>query len=123
MKHHINVEVKTSYLPGESSPENSRYVFSYTITLTNDGETAARLLTRHWVITDANNRTQEVKGEGVIGEQPYLAPGKSFQYTSGTVFDTPIGTMEGSYQMLADDGTEFEAEIPLFSCSLPGTLH
>lgn len=123
MKHHINVEIETNYLPEESSPEANRYVFSYTITLTNDGDTAARLMTRHWIITDANNRVQEVKGDGVIGEQPYLVPGKSFQYTSGTVFETPIGTMQGSYQMISDDGTEFEAEIPLFSCALPGTLH
>ncbi len=87
------------------------------------GDIAAKLLTRHWIIRDAHNRVQEVHGEGVVGEQPHLTPGESYQYTSGTIFETPVGTMEGSYQMVADDGTEFEAEIPVFALSLPGTLH
>lgn len=119
----INIGVKTRYLPDESSPDGSRYVFAYTITMTNTGDHTAQLLTRHWVITDANNQIQEVRGEGVVGEQPRLAPGDSFEYTSGTVLETPIGTMEGSYQMVADDGTEFDAIIPLFSLSKPGTLN
>lgn len=119
----INVGVKTQYLPDESSPDGDRYVFAYTITLTNTGDLSAKLLTRHWVITDANNQVQEVRGEGVVGEQPHLQPGESFQYTSGTVLETPIGTMEGSYQMVTDDGTEFDAVIPAFSLSMPGTLH
>jgi len=119
----INIDVKTRYLPDESSPDGSRYVFAYTITMTNTGDHTAQLLTRHWVITDANNQIQEVRGEGVVGEQPRLAPGDSFEYTSGTVLETPIGTMEGSYQMVTDDGTEFDAIIPLFSLSKPGTLN
>lgn len=119
----INVGVKTQYLPDESSPDGDRYVFAYTITLTNTGDLSAKLLTRHWVITDANNQVQEVRGEGVVGEQPHLQPGESFQYTSGTVLETPIGTMEGSYQMVTDDGTKFDAVIPAFSLSMPGTLH
>lgn len=121
--HNIKVEVETQFLPAESSPENSRYVFAYTVTLTNHGNVAARLLKRHWIITDADNRVQEVRGEGVVGEQPLLQPGEAYQYTSGTVFETPVGTMEGSYQMLAEDGTEFDAPIPVFGLSLPGGLH
>ncbi|MDH5648328.1 MAG: Co2+/Mg2+ efflux protein ApaG [Gammaproteobacteria bacterium] len=123
MKHQISIAVNTEYLPNESSTTANRFVFAYTVTITNDGEIPARLISRHWIITDANNRVQEVKGEGVVGEQPYLEPGKSFQYTSGTVFETPVGTMEGSYHMVADDGSEFDARIPVFSFSLPGTLH
>lgn len=119
----IDIGVKTQYLPEESSPDGDRYVFSYTITLTNTGDLSAKLLTRHWVITDANNQVQEVRGEGVVGEQPRLDPGDSFEYTSGTVLETPFGTMEGSYQMVTDDGTEFNAVIPVFSLSMPGTLH
>jgi ApaG protein len=119
----IDIGVKTQYLPDESSPDGDRYVFAYTITLTNTGDLPAKLLTRHWVITDANNQVQEVRGEGVVGEQPHLDPGDSFEYTSGTVLETPIGTMEGSYQMVTDDGTEFNAIIPVFSLSMPGTLH
>ena len=87
------------------------------------GSVPARLVTRHWIITDANERTQEVRGEGVVGEQPYLLPGSSFQYTSGTILETPVGTMKGSYQMIADDGTAFDAEIPSFTLSIPRTLH
>ena len=119
----INVGVKTTYLPDESSPDGARYVFAYTVTLTNQGECPAKLITRHWIITDANNQVQEVRGEGVVGEQPHLQPGESFEYTSGTVLETPFGTMEGSYQMITDEGIEFDAVIPVFRLNIPGTLH
>jgi len=122
-KLNINVGVKTTYLPNESSPDGSRYVFAYTVTLTNQGESPAKLITRHWIITDANNQVQEVRGEGVVGEQPHLQPGESFEYTSGTVLETPFGTMEGSYQMITDEGIEFDALIPVFRLNIPGTLH
>lgn len=122
-KHQIQIDVRTSYLPGQSEPGQNRYVFAYTITITNAGTVPARLVTRRWVITDANEQKREVQGEGVVGEQPYLLPGTSFQYTSGTVLETPIGTMQGSYQMIADDGTAFDAEIPSFTLSIPRTLH
>ena len=122
-KYKIQVEVETAFVPSQSDPPNNRFVFAYTVTITNTGTTTAQLLTRHWVITDANNRTQEVRGEGVIGEQPTLRPGASFQYTSGTVIETPVGTMGGSYQMKAEDGTSFDAPIPAFTLSMPRTLH
>lgn len=122
-KHQIQIDVRTVYLPGQSAPDEDRYVFAYTVTITNSGSVPARLVTRHWIITDANERTQEVRGEGVVGEQPYLLPGSSFQYTSGTILETPVGTMKGSYQMIADDGTAFDAEIPPFTLSIPRTLH
>ena len=122
-KHQIQIDVRTVYLPGQSAPDADRYVFAYTVTITNSGSVPARLVTRHWIITDANERTQEVRGEGVVGEQPYLLPGSSFQYTSGTILETPVGTMKGSYQMIADDGTTFDAEIPSFTLSIPRTLH
>ena len=122
-KHHIEIAVRTTYIPAQSAPENNRYVFAYTITITNSGSTPAKLLTRHWVITDANEKTQEVRGEGVVGEQPYLVPGTSFEYPSGTILETPVGVMRGSYQMVADDGTRFDAEIPTFTLSVPRTLH
>ena len=118
----IQVSVSTRYIEAESNPEVSRYVFSYTITIINKGNTAAKLLSRHWIITDANNRIQEVKGKGVIGEQPYLNPGDSFQYTSGTMLETPVGSMQGSYQMIADDGHNFDAVIEPFSLALPRML-
>mgnify|MGYP001596398246 FL=1 len=122
-KHQIQVDVRTVYLPGQSAPDEDRYVFAYTVTITNSGSVPARLVTRHWIITDANEITREVQGEGVVGEQPYLLPGSSFQYTSGTILETPVGTMKGSYQMIADDGTKFDAEIPSFILSIPRTLH
>jgi ApaG protein len=122
-KHNIDIAVKTTYIDNQSVPEANRYVFAYTITITNAGSVPAKLLTRHWVITDANNKVQEVRGEGVVGEQPYLVPGMSFEYTSGTMIETPVGSMRGSYQMVADDGTEFDAEIPAFVLSIPRTLH
>lgn len=122
-RHQIEVSVKTTYIPSQSVPESNRYVFAYTVTITNSGDVPAKLLTRHWVITDANNKTQEVRGEGVVGQQPHLSPGTSFEYTSGTILETPVGMMRGSYQMRADDGTEFDAEIPAFTLSAPRTLH
>ncbi len=122
-KHLIEIDVKTAYVSVQSAPEANRYVFAYTITITNAGTAAAKLMTRHWIITDANNKVQEVRGEGVVGEQPYLVPGMSFQYTSGTMIETPVGSMRGSYQMVAEDGTEFNAQIPPFMLSMPRTLH
>ena len=122
-KHQIDVAVKSAYVEAQSAPESNRYVFAYTVRITNHGSVAARLLTRHWVITDGNNKTQEVRGPGVVGEQPYLAPGKSYEYSSGAVLETPFGSMRGSYQMIADDGVEFDAEIPAFVLTIPRTLH
>jgi len=119
----IQVEVETLYVEEQSLPNQDHYVFAYTITIYNDGSVPARLLNRHWVITDANNKVQEVKGEGVVGEQPYLKPGEHYRYTSGTMIETPVGTMRGSYQMIADDGVEFDANIPAFTLSMPRTLH
>ncbi len=107
----------------QSEPDNERYVFSYTITIRNEGGVPAQLLSRHWVITDANGNVQEVKGEGVVGEQPHLKPGEGFQYTSGAMIATPVGSMRGSYQMLTDSGDEFDAEIPAFTLAIPRTLH
>src|SRR6202165_3636148 len=109
--HRIRVDVETSYLDEQSEPRESRYVFSYTITIQNEGHVPARLLTRHWLITDANGKVQEVRGDGVVGEQPYLKPGQGFRYLSVAVLDTPVGTMQGSYQMIADDGAQFDAPI------------
>jgi ApaG protein len=119
----IQVEVKPAYVAGQSDPSNNHYVFSYTVTIRNEGDQPAKLLTRHWIITDGDGQVQEVKGEGVIGEQPYLKPGEGFQYTSGTFMSTPVGTMQGSYQMVADDGEKFDAEIPSFTLSVPNILH
>lgn len=119
----IEVDVETQYIPEQSTPEQNRYVFAYTITIRNTGTVAARLLTRHWIITDSNYKVQEVRGEGVVGEQPYLRPGEGFQYTSGAMLETPVGTMEGSYAMVSDDGIDFDAKIPTFILSTPRTLH
>jgi len=119
----IDVEVETHYIEEQSLPDDDRYVFAYTITIRNNGALPAKLLNRHWIITDGDGKTQEVRGEGVVGEQPHIGPGDYFRYTSGTVLDTPVGTMEGSYQMVADDGMEFEAIIPAFTLSPPHTLH
>lgn len=117
------VEVETSYILDQSAPEQSRYVFSYTITIRNHGTVPAKLLSRHWIITDANGKVEEVRGEGVVGEQPHLKPGDGFRYTSGTVIETPVGSMQGSYHMIADDGSEFDSPIPAFSLSTPHALH
>ena len=119
----IEVKVETTYIQEQSIPEEDRYVFAYTITIKNVGAITAQLLNRHWIITDANNKVQEVKGEGVVGEQPNLAPGDTFQYTSAAMIETPVGCMQGSYQMLAENGVEFNAEIPAFNLSTPHTLH
>ena len=122
-RYHIQVDVQSSYVVEHSAPENKRYVFAYTVTIRNTGAVAAQLRTRHWIITDANARVQEVRGEGVVGEQPHLAPGEGFQYTSAAVIETPVGSMHGSYRMLADDGREFDAPIPAFSLSVPNLVH
>ncbi|MCB1866249.1 MAG: Co2+/Mg2+ efflux protein ApaG [Chromatiales bacterium] len=121
--HQIDIKVETRYLPDQSEPESSRYAFAYTITIRNAGNRPAQLLTRHWIITHANGKTEEVRGEGVVGEQPYLRPGEAFRYTSGTLLETPVGTMHGSYQMQAEDGTSFDAPIAPFSLRTPGTVH
>ena len=123
VQHRIRVEVETSYLDEQSDPHEHRYVFAYTITIRNDGPTPPRLLTRHWVITDANGKVQEVRGDGVVGEQPYLEPGQGFRYSSGAVIETPVGAMQGSYQMVSDDGLAFDAPIPPFRLAIPGVLH
>src|ERR1700719_5313438 len=123
IRHKISVEVETAYLEDQSEPRERRYVFSYTITIRNEGEVPAKLLTRHWVITDANGRVQEVRGDGVVGEQPYLKPGQGFRYSSGAVLETPVGAMQGSYQMLSDDGQRFDAPIAPFRLAMPGVLH
>lgn len=119
----IEVNVETSYIEEQSSPEEERFVFSYNVTLYNAGSVAAKLMTRHWIITDANGNVQEVHGEGVVGEKPYLRPGESYEYTSGTVLETPVGSMQGSYQMVTDGGHAFDADIPAFTLALPHTLH
>lgn len=119
----ITVEVTPNYIENQSNPNMDHYVFSYTVTITNDGKFPARLLTRHWVIKNADGLTQEVKGDGVVGEQPHLKPGEGFEYTSGTMMKTPVGSMFGSYQMIADDGYHFEADIPEFYLVVPSTLH
>ncbi len=119
----IEVSTETDYLEDQSDPDAGRYLFAYTVTIHNGGSVAAQLLSRHWIITDANGRVQDVRGAGVVGEQPRLAPGESFQYTSGTMLDTEVGSMRGSYQMVAEDGTTFDAEIPPFVLSAPRILH
>lgn len=121
--HKISVEVETDFLNDQSEPRQDRFVFSYTITIRNDGDVAARLMTRHWLITDANGKVQEVRGDGVVGEQPYLKPGQGFRYSSGAVLDTPVGSMQGSYQMIADDGVRFDAPISPFRLAMPGILN
>ena len=123
IRENINVEVDTVYIESESEPDEDRYVFAYTVTIRNEGTIPAQLLTRHWIITDANGKVQEVRGDGVVGEQPYLKPGEGFQYTSGTMLETSMGTMGGTYQMVSDDGTHFDAQIPEFLLSAPRTLH
>ncbi len=122
-KHEITVTTRTAYIPEQSDPESGRHVFAYTITLKNTGSVTAQLISRHWVITDGNNQVQEVRGLGVVGEQPLLKPAQSFEYTSGTALATPVGTMRGSYQMIGEDGLQFEAPIPEFTLSMPRVLH
>jgi ApaG protein len=122
-KYEIRIEVATNYIVDQSEPDVGRYVFAYTITIENLSDVAARLLSRHWVITDANGKVQEVTGDGVVGEQPHLNPGESFRYSSGAVLETPVGAMQGSYRMEADNGTNFDAPIPPFTLAVPGVLH
>jgi ApaG protein len=122
-RYQFSVEVQPRYLPEQSDPEDSRYLFAYTVTIRNTGEVTAQLVSRHWIITDADGQIEEVRGPGVVGEQPVLRPGESFQYTSGCPLGTPVGSMHGSYQCIAEDGTAFEASIPEFVLSMPRTLH
>ncbi|MFV3386071.1 Co2+/Mg2+ efflux protein ApaG [Pseudomonas sp. NY15364] len=122
-RYQIDVSVTTRYLAAQSQPEQSRYAFSYTVTIVNNGELPAQLLSRHWIITDGDGRVQEVRGAGVIGQQPHIEPGASHTYSSGTVMTTQVGTMQGSYQMLAEDGKHFDATIAPFRLAVPGALH
>ncbi|AEB60383.1 ApaG protein [Ectopseudomonas mendocina] len=122
-RYQIDVSVTTRYLAAQSQPEQNRYAFSYTVTIVNNGELPAQLLSRHWIITDGDGRVQEVRGAGVIGQQPHIEPGASHTYSSGTVMTTQVGTMQGSYQMLAEDGKRFEATIAPFRLAVPGALH
>ncbi len=119
----IRVSVRTAYIPGRSDPDDERYFFAYTVTIHNEGDKPAQLLTRHWIITDSDGNREEVHGEGVVGKQPLLGPGESFEYTSGTLIKTPVVTMRGSYQMVAEPGLAFDAPIPEFVLSFPRTLH
>ena len=123
MTEQITVSVTTEYLDYQSSKDESRFVFAYHITISNLGTQEVQLLNRHWIITDANNQVREVKGEGVIGEQPIMAPGESFSYTSGVMIETEVGTMEGHYQMINQDKQLFNADIPLFRLSVPGIIN
>ncbi len=122
-KYEIEIEVATQYLPEQSNPDEERYFFAYSITVTNTGTEAAQLISRHWVITDAAGKAEEVRGLGVVGHQPFLKPGESFEYSSGCPLATPVGTMHGSYQMVAEDGTRFEAPVSEFILAMPRTLH
>jgi ApaG protein len=119
----IDIDVVTDYISEQSDPTVDRYVFAYTITINNRGAIPAKLLNRHWLITDANGKVQEVRGEGVVGEQPHLNPGEHFEYTSGAVLETPVGVMEGEYEMVTDEGDTFLAPIDRFSLAIPRTLH
>ncbi len=119
----IRVTVTSAYLPERSSPTRREYVFSYTVKITNEGAAAAQLRTRHWIITDGDGNVQEVRGDGVVGAQPLLRPGQSFEYTSGCALRTPRGTMHGSYQMVRDDGQRFDATIAPFALALPHSLN
>ncbi|HUX23290.1 MAG TPA: Co2+/Mg2+ efflux protein ApaG [Burkholderiales bacterium] len=122
-KYAVDVSTETQYIPEQSDEAKDRFVFSYTVTIRNSGAVPAQLISRHWIITDAHNQVQEVRGLGVVGAQPLLKPGEHFAYTSGTALATPVGTMSGSYQMVAEDGTQFDAPIPEFTLSVPRVLH
>ncbi len=122
-RYRIDVSVATRYLPAQSQPEQNRYAFAYTVTIENKGQLPAQLLSRHWIITDGDGQVQEVRGDGVIGEQPLIAPGQRHVYTSGTLMATRVGSMQGSYAMLAEDGRQFEAVIAPFRLAVPGALH
>lgn len=119
----VDVSVVTRYLPEQSNPDNNRYAFAYTITVSNNGEKAARLMSRHWLITHGDGQVEEVRGDGVVGQQPLIEPGQSHTYSSGAVLPTKVGTMQGSYQMFATDGTRFDAVIAPFRLAVPGVLH
>jgi ApaG protein len=122
-KYEIAVTAIPQYIPEQSDPDNERYVFAYTISIENVGSVTAQLISRHWIITDASDEVQEVRGLGVVGQQPLLKPGEKFEYTSGCQLDTPVGKMRGSYQLTAEDGTQFEAVIPEFTLAIPRVLH
>jgi len=122
-KYEIRIKVATNYVDDQSEPDIDRYVFAYTITIENLSDVPAQLLRRHWVITDANGKVQEVSGDGVVGEQPKLGPGETFRYSSGAILETPVGAMQGSYSMHSDDGADFDAPIPPFTLAVPGVLH
>ena len=122
-RHSIKVTARSQYEPEQSSPEDGRYVFSYIIQIENQGTLAAQLLDRHWIITDADGQIQEVRGKGVVGQQPYLKPGESFEYRSGAVLTTPIGSMHGSYGMRDDEGTSFDTPIPAFALQSLARVH
>ena len=122
-KYEITVSSQTQFIPEQSDEPNDRFVFAYTITIRNTGNATAQLISRHWIITDAQGLVQEVRGLGVVGAQPVLRPGEQHEYSSGTAIATPVGTMRGSYQMVAEDGTRFEAPIPEFTLSVPRVLH
>lgn len=122
-KYEISVQAQSAFVPEQSDVGRERFVFAYTVTITNTGSIPARLISRHWIITDANEKVQEVRGLGVVGEQPMLRPQESFRYTSGAAIATPVGSMRGSYRMMAEDGTSFEAPIPTFMLSMPRVLH
>jgi len=119
----FSVSVRPQFVPEHSRPDEDKFLFAYTVTIRNTGDVAAQLISRHWIITDANNKVEEVQGLGVVGEQPTLQPGEAFEYTSGCPIATPVGSMRGSYQCVATDGTRFEAPIPEFLLSMPRTLH
>ena len=119
----ISIHVATDYINDQSEPDADRYVFAYTITISNNGEVPATLMSRHWIITDANGKVQEVNGDGVVGEQPYLQPGERFRYSSGAVLETPVGAMQGMYRMVTDAGSSFDAPIEPFTLAVPGLLH
>ena len=119
----IKVKVVTNYIDNQSEPRSNQYVFSYTIKILNQGKVAAQLISRHWIITDANGKIQEVDGDGVVGEQPYLNPGEEFCYSSGAILETPVGSMHGIYRMMADDGITFDAPIAPFTLAVPRILN
>lgn len=122
-KYEFSISVRPQFVPEHSDPDEEKFLFAYTVTIRNTGDVTAQLISRHWIITDANNKVEEVQGLGVVGEQPVLQPGEAFEYTSGCPLATPVGSMRGSYQCVAEDGTRFEAAIPEFVLTMPRTLH
>jgi ApaG protein len=122
-KYEFSVDVRPQFVPEHSNPDEDKFLFAYTVTIRNTGDVTAQLISRHWIITDAHNKVEEVQGLGVVGEQPVLKPGEAFEYTSGCPIATPVGSMRGTYQCVAEDGTRFEAPIPEFLLSMPRTLH